>query len=113
MSSFLSRKRRSDGPKIRGVQAFFVENNDMAYYRPRKPPEDAPDAPNMPDFPGPVDLWDTMMAPLRGLWQGLGGKNLNYDQYIREKARKRRGMAPGSHPRRGPIGWLGRTITGK
>lgn len=97
-------------PKIRGVQAFLAENDDMAYYRPRKPPEDAPD---MPPFPGPVDLWDTMKAPLAGLWEGLVGKNRNYDQYVREKLRRRRGMAPGSYPGRGPVGWLGRTITGK
>ena len=102
MSRVLSGKGL-DWPKIRGMQAFFAENTDMAYYRQRKPPATAPDA---PQFPGPVDIWDTISAPLAGLWQGLGGKNLNYDQWIREKARKRRGLPT---QRRG---WLGR-ITGR
>ncbi len=95
------------------MQAFFAENTDMAYYRPRKPPQDPSEAPAAPQFPGPVDIWDTISAPLAGLWEGLGGKNRNYDQWIREKARKRRGQTPGQYPGRGPVGWLGRTITGK
>lgn len=86
----------------------------MAYSRPRNPPATTPEA---SQFPGPVDIghgiWDTISAPLAGLWQGLGGKNLNYDQWIREKARKRRGQTPGKYPGRGPVNWLGRTIMGK
>ena len=85
----------------------------MAYYRPRKPPEDPQNAPDMPAFPGPGDIWSTMKAPLAGLWEGLAGKNRNFEQYMAEKARKRRGKAPGQYPGRGPIGWLGRTITGR
>lgn len=89
----------------------------MAYFRQRKPPATAPETPKAPQFPGPVDIgsgiWDTISAPLAGLYQGLVGKNLNYDQWIREKARKRRGRAPGQYPGRGVVNWLGRTITGK
>lgn len=110
MSSVFSWKGIQIGQRLEGYRLFSRKNTDMAYYRPRKSPENAPD---MPPFPGPGDVWDTMMAPLAGLWQGLGGKNLNYDQWIREKARKRRGQTPGSYRGRGPVNWLGRTITGK
>lgn len=90
----------------------------MAYYRPRKPPEQPipteqpPDTTGMPNFPGPRDIWDTMKAPLTGLWQGLaprflGGKNLNFEQYVREQARKRRGFVP---QRRAADSWLARVI---
>lgn len=108
---------------IRGVQAFFIVINNMAnpkkkpaYSRPRGRP--APEQPEQPAQPGqrgigPTDIWDTIKAPLAGMWQGLGGRNLNYDQYIREKARKRRGLAPGSYPGRGPMGWLHRVMTGR
>lgn len=85
----------------------------MAYNFPRKPPQEPENAPGTPAFPGPVDIWDTMKAPLSGLWEGLVGKNRSYEQHVREKMRRRRGGAPGRYPRRGPIGWLRRTITGK
>lgn len=93
----------------------------MAYYNSRNPPTATP---KDPQYPGPVNMWeqmgqvkdtvwDTIKAPLAGLWQGLGGKNRSFEQYLREKMRKQRGMAPGSYPGRGLRGWLGRTITGK
>ena len=93
--------------------AFFAENINMAYNFPRNPRKSPEETSGDPQFPGPVDIWDTIKSPLAGLWQGLGGKNLNYEQYVREKARKRRGQAPGSYSGRGLRGWLGRTITGK
>lgn len=74
-------------------------------------PAATPEAPKAPQFPGPVDIgygiWDTIKAPLAGLWQGLvPGKNLNFEEYVRQQARKRRG-------RRVADNWLVRTITGK
>lgn len=73
----------------------------------------------MPDFPGPYDIWDTISAPLAGLWQGLaprlmGGKNLNFEQYVREKARKRKGQWHGTTPPgQVPTNWLGRAVKGR
>lgn len=83
----------------------------MAYYRPRKPPENAPEQPAQ--YPSAGSVWDLIRAPMAGLYQGLLGKNLDYDAYIRERARKKKGLPPGSYPGRGPISWLGRTMTGK
>jgi len=85
----------------------------MAYYKAR--PEDAQNAPATPQvqYPGPVDIWDTMRAPLAGLWEGLAGKNRTWEQYMYDKKGKKRGRAPGQYPGRGPVNWLRRTITGK
>ena len=85
----------------------------MAYNFPRNRPATPPEAPETPQFPGPVDIWDTISAPMAGLWEGLVGKNRNFKQYMLDKARKRRGKPPGQYPGRGPVNWLGRTITGK
>jgi len=107
-----------DWPKIRGIQAFLAENDDMAYFRPRKRRGDPP--PETLKFPGPVDIgygiWDTIKAPLAGLYQGLvpkvlGGKNLSFEQYVRQLALKRRGL-PG-YRQKAADNWLTRTITGK
>ena len=89
------------------------KNRDMAYYNPRKPPTSPESAPDVPSFPGPVDIWDTMKAPLAGLWEGLVGKNRNYEQYVREKMRRRQGQVPGQYPARGVRGGLGRPLTGR
>lgn len=82
----------------------------MAYYRAKSPPEEAP---TTPSFPGRGEIWDTVTAPFAGLLQGLVGKNLNWKQYIRERAKKRRGGPPGTFPGRGPMGWLSRVLTGQ
>jgi len=83
----------------------------MAYYRPRNP--QSPGDPSEAQFPGPRDIWDTMLSPLTGLWEGLGGKNRNFEQYVRDKGRKNKGLAPRQRPGRGVINWLGRTMTGR
>lgn len=66
----------------------------MAYYRPRKRPENAQNTENAQEiqFPGAGDIWDTIKAPMAGLWQGivprtLGG-NLTFEEHLRRKRRK-------------------------
>ena len=95
--------------KIKGIQAFPAENNDMAYYKTKKPPEKT-------TFPSPVNLglglWDTIKAPLAGLWQGLiPGKNLTFDEYMQRKSRKNQDFIPyARRPRAAESNWLIRTM---
>lgn len=78
----------------------------MAYSRPRNPKKPPAEAPEAQQSLGLIDAWDAFISPLTGLWEGGVGKNRKHDQYVRERARKRRGRStPGK-------GWLGR-ITGR
>jgi len=70
----------------------------MAYSRSRNPDNNNPDTPTTPFGSGAwesaVDMYDTFMSPFRGFLQGLfpkilGGKNLNYEQYMQQLNRKR------------------------
>jgi len=85
----------------------------MAYYRPRKPSndvsEDIPENSQQQEL-RPIDIWETIKSPFAGFFKG---KNLTYEQYLREKKRKKRGLPPGKYPGRGITNWLSRTITGR
>ncbi len=124
MSRLLSRKIDFDGPKIRGVQAFFAENSDMAYNFPRNPPEDPQNVPNKTRYPRTDqsigwDIWDTMRAPMAGLFQGIVPKtlkgNLSFEEYVRKLKQKRQGL-PGQpqriQQRIAAKNWLERIIEG-
>jgi len=67
----------------------------MAYYRPRKSPKSTPNTPPEDvQLPSLSDIWNTMKAPLAGFWQGLSGRNMTWEQYMREKKRKQQGFDP-------------------
>jgi hypothetical protein len=56
-------------------------------------------------------IWDTMMAPLAGLYQGLKprsmGGNLSFEEYMQQKKRSRRGYS--GRRRAAETNWLIRT----
>ncbi len=90
----------------------------MAYNFPRNPRKSPEETPEGPQLPGIGDIWDTIKAPMAGLWQGLvprtlGGKNLNFEEYVRQQARKRRFLNRGNYRRVAASNWLTRTTTGK
>lgn len=93
----------------------------MAYNYPLKGRQQAvPPNPSVPTgTPPPNTTWNTVkdvgkviMSPFQGLRQGLPfGKNLNWEQNMYEKARKKRGRPP--YKTRGITNWLSRLIQGK
>ena len=84
----------------------------MSYYESRNNPTESP------RFPGLRDTWDAIMdtlaAPFAGLWHGISRKNLTYEQWIRERDRKkgRRPRSRGQVALAGGENWLKR-VAGK
>lgn len=79
----------------------------MAYNRPRNPQISQKDPVQQKTGPNIGDFVDVGRSGLAGFWQGLSGKNKTYEQWLREKKRKKQGFpTPGSN-------WLQRLITPK
>jgi len=89
--------------KIRGKLHKKPVFDKMAYYRSRSPqevPETRPDN-------SPSDLLDVGRSGLAGFMQGLSGKNMTFEQWLRERKRRKQGFpTPSSN-------WLQRLITPK
>ena len=71
----------------------------MALYgAPQSNPKSEPQAPGQVNPSMLSQLWDAMRAGTAGFRQGLIGKDLTFEQWQQERARKRQGLPPGQYP---------------